>query len=54
MPQIVSQKNDGLADEPNEGNFGHFTFHEYYQTELKKQVLDLYNIFLDNGDFNIQ
>lgn len=47
-------KNDGLADEPNEGNFGHFTFHEYYQTELEKKVLNLYNIFLDNGDFNIQ
>jgi hypothetical protein len=47
-------KNDGLADEPNEGNFGHFTFHEYDQTELEKNVLNLYNIFLDNGDFNIQ
>lgn len=47
-------KNDGLADEPNEGNFGHFTFYEYYQTELEKKVLNLYNIFLDNGDFNIQ
>jgi hypothetical protein len=47
-------KNDGLADEPNEGNFGHFTFHEYDQAELEKNVLNLYNIFLDNGDFNIQ
>lgn len=47
-------KNDGLADEPNEENFGHFTFHEYYKTELEKKVLNLYNIFLDNGEFNIQ
>jgi hypothetical protein len=46
-------KNDGLADEPNKENFGHFTFHEYYKTELEKKVLNLYNIFLDNGEFNI-
>lgn len=27
---------------------------KYDQTELEKNVLNLYNIFLDNGDFNIQ
>jgi hypothetical protein len=47
-------KNDGLADDPNKGNFGHFTFHEYYHTELQKKVLSVYNIFLDNGEFTIQ
>jgi hypothetical protein len=45
--------NDGLADNPNEKNFGHFTFHEYCHTILEKKVLHLHNIFLDNGEFNI-
>lgn len=47
-------KNDGIADEPNEVNFGHFTFHEYIHTRLEHKVLNLYNIFSDNGEFNIQ
>lgn len=46
--------NDGLADEPNPDNFGHFTFYEYYQAELINKVSYLYNIFLDNGELNIQ
>jgi len=47
-------KNDGIADKPNKDNFGHFTFHEYYHTRLENKVLNLYNIFLENGEFNIQ
>ncbi len=47
-------KNDGIADEPNEDNFGHFTFHEYSHTSLENKVSTLYNIFKDNGEFNIQ
>lgn len=46
-------ENDGIADEPDENNFGHFTFHEYHHTELEKKDLTFYNIFLDNGEFNI-
>src|SRR5690606_30122951 len=45
-------KNDEMADEPNEYNYGHFTFHEYQYTHLEHKVLKLYNIFLDNGEFN--
>jgi len=51
---VSLSKNDGLADDPNPRNFGHFTFHEYEQTELENKVLDIYNVFLDNGEFNIQ
>ena len=47
-------KNDGIADKPNSENFGHFTFHEYYHARLENKVLNLYNIFLVNGEFNIQ
>ena len=41
-----------MADEPNEDNYGHFTFHEYQYTHLEHKVLKLYNIFLENGEFN--
>jgi hypothetical protein len=51
---ISLSKNDGLADDPNPDNFGHFTFHEYYQAELVNRVSKLYNIFLDNGEIKIQ
>jgi hypothetical protein len=47
-------KNDGQADKPNEGNYGHFTFHEYSYTRLENKVLNVYNIFLENGEFNVQ
>jgi hypothetical protein len=47
-------KNDGIADEPSENNYGHFTFHEYSHTSLEDKVSTLYNIFKDNGEFNIQ
>lgn len=45
-------KNDGVADEPNINNFGHFTFHEYNDTKFENKVISLYKIFLDNGEFN--
>lgn len=51
---IKLTKNDGIANEPNEDNFGHFTFHEYSHTSLDFKVSTLYNIFKDNGEFNIQ
>ncbi len=47
-------KNDGIADEPNEGNFGHFTFHEYSPTRLELKVIHLHSIFSDDGEFNSQ
>ncbi|MFY8186719.1 MAG: hypothetical protein ACOVLC_02055 [Flavobacterium sp.] len=54
IAMVNLSKNDGLADEPNANNFGHFTFHEYYQTNLKNKVSKLHSIFLDNGEFSIQ
>lgn len=47
-------KNYGIADEPNEDNFGHFTFYEYSHTSLEHSNLIFYNIFNDNGEFNIR
>ncbi len=46
-------KNDGIADEPNQSNFGHFTFHEYSNINLQFKVLTLHNIFNEDGAFNI-
>lgn len=51
---IKLTKNDGIADEPNEDNYGHFTFHQYSHTSLEFKVSTLYNISKDNGEFNIQ
>ncbi|TZF85001.1 hypothetical protein FW774_08525 [Pedobacter sp. BS3] len=45
---------DGVADSPNESNFGHFTFHEYSETNLESKVLKLFSIFNENGEFNLQ
>ena len=46
-------KNDGIADDPNENNYGHFTFHEYSDINLETKDLTLYNIFKEDGEFNI-
>lgn len=44
IAMLTLNKNDGLADTPNEENFGHFTFHEYSYTKLEKKELKLYKI----------
>ncbi len=44
-------KNIGVADKPNEKNYGHFTFHEYEEIDLQEKVKDLYEIFKENGEF---
>lgn len=46
-------KDDGVADFPKENNYGHYTFHEYSETSLEAKVLDFYNIFKEDGEFNI-
>ena len=40
------EKDDGVADMPNEKNYGHFTFHEFTETSLEAKVLNFYNIFI--------
>ncbi len=52
--QIKLTKNDGIADEPNEDKFGHFTFYEYSHISLEHKNSSSHNIFKDNGEFNIQ
>ncbi len=53
IAMINLTKNDGIADLPNKNNFGHFTFHEYKETNLVGKISDLYSVFKSNGDFNI-
>ena len=35
-------QDDGVADQPNENNYGHFTFHEYSETSLVDKVSVFY------------
>lgn len=42
---------DGIAAEPSKTNFGHFTFHEYENVNLRDKVKSLFNIFDPNGRF---
>jgi hypothetical protein len=44
-------ENDGVADAPN--SYGHFTFHEYLNTCFETRHIVFYNIFKDDGTFNI-
>lgn len=48
---LALTKDMGIADEPNERNYGHFTFYEYANTDLQKNVSDLNEIFKENGEF---
>lgn len=50
---IKLMMSDGVADIPNETNYGHFTFHEYSETSLENRVSNFQNIFKENGEFNI-
>ena len=44
-------KFDGLANDPEQKNFGHFTFHEYENVNLKLRIKSTYNIFGTDGKF---
>jgi hypothetical protein len=39
IAEIILEKTDGVADNPVITNYGHFTFHEYENVELKNKVL---------------
>jgi hypothetical protein len=45
-------EDDGIANSPHKTNNGHFTFYEYEGTELSDKVVDVYNIFKENGEYN--
>jgi hypothetical protein len=49
MLQLV--KSCGVANEPNKSNYGHFTFHEYENTNLRERVCNIFNMFDADGNF---
>ena len=44
------RKEDGIADFPNEKNYGHFTFYEYTDFDIAKCEVTVLNIFNDDGE----
>lgn len=44
---------DGVADMPNERNYGHFTLHEYAEVSLESKVSNFYEIFDKDEEINI-
>jgi hypothetical protein len=54
IAELILHPDDGLADQPNRDNFGHFTFYEYQHTHLENKIISLYKVFLENGDHNIE
>ncbi len=42
---------DGVASEPEPRNYGHFTFYEYENINLKDKVSSFFNIFDTDGKF---
>jgi hypothetical protein len=41
----------GKASEPENNNYTHFNFHEYEGTDLTKNIVEIINIFDENGNF---
>lgn len=52
IAEVELNEINGIANKPN--RMGHFTFHEYENTQLETQVISVTNIFKENGEFNIQ
>jgi hypothetical protein len=46
---ITIKNDDGIADEPNYNNYGHFTFHEYHATDLNHKIEQITSIFESYG-----
>lgn len=51
IAMLELNENDGIANEPIEQNFGHFTFHEYGNADLPVKIKDFFNIFTSDGEF---
>lgn len=45
------ENTDGIANQPVKENHGHFTFHEYENTDLRSKIKSIYNIFAYDGKF---
>jgi hypothetical protein len=48
--EIKIDKADGIANEPDVYNYGHFTFHEYNDTNLNSKPANITNIFEQDGE----
>jgi hypothetical protein len=42
---------DGLGNEPDVRNYGHFTFHEYGSTNMREKIKSISTIFDTDGKF---
>ncbi len=42
---------EGVSSEPEVNNYTHFNFHEYEGTNLPKKIVNIANIFDENGNF---
>jgi len=51
IASLALTKDVGIAYEPNEKNYGHFTFHEYADVDLQGKMKDLYEIFKEDEEF---
>ncbi|MFN0049691.1 MAG: hypothetical protein ACKVOU_11265 [Cytophagales bacterium] len=49
--KIDIQFDDGMASIPNIQ--GHFTFHEYENTDLRSRIIELFSIFDSDGKFSL-
>jgi hypothetical protein len=50
IAELEITENEGIFGDVNEGN-GHFTFHEFEEIDLTKNVLVIEDIFDKNGEF---
>lgn len=51
IAELQISPNDGVCSEPEENNYLHFNFHEYYYTDLSKKIVNIVDIFDENGNF---
>lgn len=50
---IILSTSDGIADIPNNANYGHFTFHQYEGVNLEELVKNTQQIFREDGTINL-
>lgn len=50
IAELEMTENEGIFGDVNDGN-GHFTFHEFEETDLAKNILKIEDIFEENGNF---
>ncbi|MCX6210882.1 MAG: hypothetical protein NTZ59_15595 [Bacteroidetes bacterium] len=51
IANLSLEHSDGVANSPDKKNYGHFTFHEYENIDLREKVQSTFNIFDTDGNF---